>query len=272
MGLYHYLCPNLFPLFPEEAGSFTLALDLDQALAQTTYERFTGTLDIKITQYTDGQTLSVDQRKVEVKGGNAVPRTLRYTVTAHAVGYIEVEIECAKPVFSRIQYDAGYALYTRPGYGTVTVIPDVKFASPRIIQQMKVVGKFCMQHQACFVDHARDIGNSVFVINPYSGPLLIRLIRPDGKRLAKRVSPKSASVVALAPLLDDGQWTTVMIAANNRFPVYDVRHPLSAPLTLSSIDHLDPFSGFPTHLPATLLQFVRGHARRILRETGIRYP
>jgi hypothetical protein len=272
MGPYHYLCPNLYPLYPQQAGTFTLTLDLDQALSQTTYEPFDGTLDVKISQYAEGETIAIEKRQIEIVRGKAISRNLHYSTVGCTVGYIEVEIECAKAVFSRILYDAGYALYTRPGFGTVTVIPDVKFASPRIIQQFKAVSMFCMQHQACYVNRSRDIGNSMFVINPYAGPILARLTRPDGKKIAKRITSKSAAVVSLEPLLNDGEWTTVMITANNRFPVYDVRHPFSAPDTLNSIDHLDPFSGFPTHKPATIPQFIRSRTRRILRETGLRYP
>jgi hypothetical protein len=78
-------------------------------------------------------------------------------------------------------------------------------------------------------------------------------------------------IVDLAPILADSSWDTVMVTANNRLPVYDLRHPSGDPCRTYSLDHLDTFSGHPTHRAVSPKAFVRDLARRELRRYGLRY-
>ena len=81
--------------------------------------------------------------------------------------------------------------------------------------------------------------------------------------MRRRVARQSAVLVPLNEILEDGQWDTVMITANNRVSVFDVRHAYDDPNRLINLDHLDIMNG--SHPPSRRRQPLRRVA--LLRAT-----
>ncbi len=270
-GLFRYLVPVIYPLFPASTGVLTLVLDLDQILKLRSARPFDGTLNIRLRVFEDGQTASEESLDFEVKGGRTGAATITRTLETSKLGYAELHVEADSAVFYKIQSAPGYALLSGRNIGTLTVNADQKFANPRVIDEIKATGRFCMQHSACLVDRARNIGNSLLLINPYEQGLVAQILGPDGKRIRERVSSRYCSLVDLGRVVPDGVWSSYMVTGSNRVLTYDVRHPADRPLSPTSIDHLDVFSGVPTHQRMTLVPAMRRHVRNMLRHAGLAY-
>ena len=157
-----------------------------------------------------------------------------------------------------------------PDRGALTINTDMKYANPRVIQQIKQYSKFCMLHSACLVDSKRGLGNSLLLINPFDQALVTRVVSSSRRKLSRRLAPRTACMLDLAPVLDDGKLDTIMVTASNRVITYDVRHAHGEPSRMNSLDHLDPFSGFSTHPARPPAIYIRAQARRVMRAVGLR--
>ncbi len=268
--VFHYLPPIVLPLFPREAGTMSIDYDLQHVLQVRGDTDFSGSLRITRRQFCDGTLVGEDISERSVHRGRVAEPLYRQMVTADAFGYLELHIEATAPVFHKLLSPPGYAILNRESFGSIIITSDQKYANPRIIDQIRATGEFCMVHTAGFVDRKARLANSLMLINPYEKTLLARVAASTGRRCQARVAARSAVVISLEPIFDDKQWATYMVAATNRVLTYDLRHHTENSTKIYSMDHLDVFSGVGTHRPVDLREYARAASRRLLRETRLR--
>lgn len=272
--LFNYISPLLYPLFPASTGDLTVALDLVRICGRAISPPSKWYLTVVYSIFCDGKQIRSGERKIEVHGNE--PRDSVLILTENGgdrLCYLEVNLTAELPLFGEIVVDPGYALLKRTDHGEIAVIATEKYANPRIIDQIKAHQRFCMSHQACFVDASRNIGNSIVLINPYRDQIVARFISGTGRKLSAKMAPQSIKLVDLAPILDQSKWETVMVTANNRVITYDMRHPADRQDYPNSLDHLDPYRGEPTFTSASVRKWARyqvGRIRGALREQALR--
>lgn len=266
---FHYLTPLLFPLMPTHGGNLVIGLDLKKILDIRAIRAFTGTLTLDCAMIRDGVVASREALKFEARDGNIDDAYFWRRYPADGLGYVEISITADQRIFTRIDIPVGYGLLTIPDYGTVTVIPDAKFARPIIIEQMQATKTFCLVHSAGHWDSGEGHGNSFLFVNPYEQDIVITLQAGPDRKLRQKVPVRQAISISIDSLLKDGEWRCVMITGNNRIPVWDVRHQSGDSKTVNSIDHLDVFRGGRTHAPMKPVQYIKTTIRRFLRRRGI---
>lgn len=159
-----------------------------------------------------------------------------------------------------------YASYSAPGRKSFFTDPPLKFASPPIIMQIAAYGRYVEGQAIVRLDRDRDFGETIAFLNPYHKAILCQIVSHDGRTLRRlRVPPLSGRYARLIELLgaDERSWVgQVQLTANNRLATFDLKHSLSDPRNIHHCEHLDPFRGEPTHLPA--FQWLRIEVGRLL--------
>ena len=147
-----------------------------------------------------------------------------------------------------------YANYFAPGKKSFFMDPPLKFASPSIIGQIAAFGRFVEGYGIVRLDRDRDFGETIALLNPYHKAILCKIVSHDGRTLRRvRVPPLSGRNARLIDLLErhERAWVGhIQLTANNRAPVFNIKHSLKDPRIVSHCEHLDPFRGDPTHFPA----------------------
>jgi hypothetical protein len=161
-----------------------------------------------------------------------------------------------------------YTLNWAPGKKSYFINLSPKFADQRIIEQIALFKRYVDTCSTVWVDRDRDYGQSFVLVNPFSRPISVRFHSDDGRELrGNRVEPRSARVVPMERLLKDNEtaWMgQIQVTANNRLLVSELKHPLSDPLTVVDIEHLDPFRTDPTYLPG--FRWLRQRVGRALAD------
>lgn len=149
-----------------------------------------------------------------------------------------------------------YSIHTKPGEKSFFSDNAYKFGAPPIISQIAAFRRYVEGYPVVHIDRARDLGETLTLINPYHKPVLARVVSSDGRRLPRlRVPAMSARNIRLVDLLrpDETAWRgQIQLTANNRLVPYHVKHSLEDPRIISDHEHLDPFRDDPTHMPFTL--------------------
>lgn len=271
-ALFQYFSPMLFPIFPGANGKLVLEIDaqhmIDKCIGAPEAD---AALTLAFEIFAEGKSAARTVMPLELRRGKLnVPRMVR-EFAADVVGYLELSVVIDRPLLRKVYVGDDYVLWVRPHQGAISFGGEAKYALDRVIEQIRTHGRFCLLHAGAYVDRPRSIGNSLMFLNPYEQAVTARMVSEGGRRQSARIEPKSVRIVDLAPLLTDGVWNTVMVTANNRVPVYDLRHPTGEPCRTYSLDHLDTFSGYPTHRAVPAKAFFRDLLRRQLRRLGLRY-
>lgn len=269
--LFHYLSPKIYPIFPDATGTLVFGVFPQHALDTRAETPLTGTMTVRCTAWCEGERIWEDEREIAVLDGVCERDTFWYRLAAPGPGFVEATVTCSEPVFFKVYREAGYALIVAPDGRRLTVNPDSKYANEFIVAQYRSWQRFCMLHTACLVDEARDLGNSMLLINPYDQSIVVRLAASTGRAGRCVVPSRHVRLFDLDALLQRGRVGTVMLTANNRIVAYDLRHPYGAPERPTNIDHLDVYSGIETHLPGGLGALAKDVLRRSVRRLGWRY-
>lgn len=174
-----------------------------------------------------------------------------------AAGYLEcgLKTEGGEAIFSSKLVLAFYSIYTAPGRKAFFSDNAYKYASPPTIAQIAEYRQYVDAYPVIRIDRDRDIGMSLILINPYLKAILARVTSFDGRHLKRlRVAPQSVLPVPLEQLLanDERRWKgQIQLTANNRLVTYIAWHSLADAKIISDLEHLDPFRGEATHVPAT---------------------
>ena len=266
---YRYVTPFIYPLFPRKSGRLIIDYNLGNIIAYRAAPGFCGTVTLTFSAFSEGELLSKEDVPVEVRDGKPeLEHVVRHFASEH-IGYVEVAPTADRPAFDKIALVQGFALFESQGRGTITFGNDQKFARAPIVQQIAKFGAFCMQHTGVWVDRERNSGNSFLLINPYAQALVATLFSSERKSLKRRVKKQSATLVSLADLLTDQKFGTVMLTANNRVTVFDVRHAYDDPLKIYNLDHTDYMNGWSTHQKRSAVGALRYYARCAGREIGV---
>ncbi len=265
---FHYLSPKIIPTFPEDVGEVSYIVDVNHILRTRAYREVTDEAEMTVSVYSGGQRISEERQSFSVIDGIAEMTPYVCSFSTPSWGYAEISFEMSEPVFVKIIPEPGYAvLHTQQG--SITLNPDMKYANPRTIEQIKHYGKFSMLHSAVYVDSESGSGNSLLLINPYDRPLKARMMSDTGASISQMVAPRTAELVDLAQIVENSRAATVMVTSTNRVITYDVKHGYGDQKRINSLDHLDTFSGYNTHKATGPIEAGRHHARELARKIGI---
>lgn len=243
MGM-NYLSPLLYPLSP--AGTLRIEIDCQRIIKVRFHSQQDTVLTLDFSVYCEGERIEREVKTIQVRDGRADPQFISLEYTPEKLSFLEVTTKAADPVFRNIILVHGYATFSRPGQGVVNINADVKYSVPLVIKLVEVTKTFCVYHGACLSDEKAGIGNSFLLTNPYDQPAVAKISADTGRKMSKKILPKHMCTVDLGEILDDGIPGTVMLTGNNRVPTTALRHPYGKPLEFYAIDHIEPFSGFPS--------------------------
>jgi hypothetical protein len=267
---FHYISPKIIPTFPENIGKVRCLIDVSHILRTRAYKAVSGNAQMKIELFSGGESRGIEEHEVPIADGVSQMAGLMRCFSTPEPGYVEISFQMPEPVFVKILPEPGYAILETPR-GSITLNPDMKYANPRTIQQIKHYGRFSMLHSAVMVNSATGSGNSILLVNPYERAVNVRLTSASGKELAKRIVAKTSELVSLEPIVEHGVPSTVFVTSSNRVITYDVKHAYSDQGCINNIDHLDPFSGYRTHEAHGYLEVARYHVRELARKIGLRH-
>lgn len=268
---FHYLSPIILPILPRAAGDTLFSLNMANALQDVAADSGDARLSFHIEQFERGKSASHEAFEIAVAKGIPAQAIVDRRFAADELSYVEISITAERPYFRKILLEHVYSIVERPDGGNFNLIGAFKFSDRVIINLMRRIGQFCLVHPAHFVAKARNIGNSVLIINPFDGPILARLATAKGRDLKRRIAPHQATMIPLQELIDDDCWTCVLYTGNNRYPAWDVRHVYDDPSRVNRIDHLEYYRGDQTVRRLTAGPFLRSKVRRVLRALGMRH-
>ncbi len=268
--LFPYVVPQIYPVFSEACGRLVTGTSVKNILDHYAEFPLDGSITVRFERFEDGAAVGNETVEMAVAGGRVETPVLVREYNAATLGYVQISLSADRPLFRKINVEPGYGLLIRPDNGVVTVLIDEKFANPLIIKQIEATGRFCLLHVACLVDRPNGIGNSFLLVNPYGKDIVATLVSSKGRRLRKKVPSMTAALQSLEELCEDGVPETIMLTANNRLPVWDVRHRADDPACINDIDHLEVYRGYDTHERVGATTFLRALWRRQLMKRGLR--
>ena len=218
-----------------------------------------------------GQLLEESCEEIKVRNG-LVDRD-RYissqTGLDEDMAYLEIYIYAEKAIFDRILYETNIAVLVREGFGSVMMTETPKFADPRIIEQIREIGSYCMTHTGVSIDKQKGYSDYFLLINPYEQDLIANLASNHGIRQKIKIKSHHVHIADLSPLMGNDRWASVSLTAKQRILSYDLKASADDPLLPNSLDHLDPFRGEQSLKPATVKNWTKHQARRFARNVGL---
>ena len=223
----------------------------------------TGTIIRAWTVYRDGQPVGEGEDRIEVENGLTLGDPVAAVTWPGAGlddwpmegGYLEFAVRVADgaPLFASNRPPGFYNIFSAPGRKTFFLCHTWKFGSPQVIGQIAEFGRYIDTYPVIHIDRERDLGDSLMLIKPYHRPILAQILTYDGRRPRRlRVESMTGRMVDLAELIapDEPRWMgQIQITANNRLITHIVKHSISDPTLISTVEHLDPFRADPTHFP-----------------------
>jgi hypothetical protein len=171
-------------------------------------------------------------------------------------GVLEFGIRSAddSPAFTTKRLPGIYNLFTGDGVKSFVTCQAWKFGSPQVITQIAALGRYVDAYSVIHIDFDKDIGDSLVLINPYLKPVVAQVVASGHQKLPRiRIAPHTAKRINLETLVPEGARTwqgAIQLSANNRLVTQIVKHSAKNPDILTTVEHLDPFRGDPTHMPA----------------------
>lgn len=262
------IAPFVYPLLPAAAGALRIVINLRQFFKYDHARDFDGMLTLTAVQWVRAAEFRRETVVVPVRRGtpDVADIEMRWMSPDESTGYVDVEVSADRPIFHRPLYEIGYGVVERPGYGTLTVIESPKFADPRVIEQVREIGRYSVAHTMVRGSDAARGVSKFLLVNPYEKSLGLDLRCPEsGEYRRVQVPARSTLTEPLGVLVGDREWGTVVLTARQRVIVYCISAPSSSPDLPNSIDHLDPFRGERTFARLSLRGAVRHTMRRIAK-------
>jgi hypothetical protein len=239
----------------------------------------TGAIVRAWTAYRDGAAIADGEERIEFDDGRPLGDAANEVTWRGAAlddwpaegGYLEYAVRSAddSALFTSNRPPAFYNVYAAPGRKSFFACHTWEFGSPQVIGQIAAFGRYADAYPVVHIDRARDLGDSLVLINPYRRPILAKILTHDGRRPRRqRIEPMSGRLIDLAALIapNDDKWSgQIQLTANNRVITHIVKHSLADPTRIGSVEHLDPFRADPTHLP--LFRWLRLTAGETIRST-----
>ena len=254
---FNYLIPSISALYPGHSCCLTGNLrGVGECLLDGT-----GGIVQKIDVYSEGQRIFADQIEHRFEDGNLLgdpPPAFHWPARPDQWpgGYLEIGFytQDEAPLFSNNIPPNFYSIYTRAGNKSFFSDNTLKYSSPSVIAQIAAYGKFVDGYPAVRIDQARDFSETLVMINPYQRPIIANVHSDTAGEIRRiRVEPNSAVHVPLDRVLKDSgaAWSgQIQVSASNRVITYIIKHSFADPLLITDHEHLDPYRGEATHLPA----------------------
>jgi len=129
----------------------------------------------------------------------------------------------------------------------------LKYANTVVIYQIEAFNSWVEGYPACAIDRSLDAGQSVLLINPHERPAVVSIELEGIPQVNKfRIGASSARRIDFAALLppDRIQWTgQAFVWGTNRVNMFFVSHKLSAPHSITTMEHSEVFRGEHAYVP-----------------------
>jgi len=150
-----------------------------------------------------------------------------------------------------------YTIYAGPERKSFFSDNALKYGNTTTIHQMQAFGAWVEGYPTCMVDRARDIDESVVLINPFLRPAVVDLTLEgiDGKKRFK-IDAQAGRRISLAEAFEIGSppwFGQVYVSGPNRVVMYVAKHSAADPAHVTTLEHSNPYRGEPTHIPVTRL-------------------
>ena len=141
-----------------------------------------------------------------------------------------------------------------------------KYGNPRVIMQMQEFGFWVDGYPAIKINKKEDIGYSVIIINPYDLKGKFKLEINELKIFKTIVvEPRTVSRVNLHKLLKIDKWTgQIYVSGNQRAIIYFMNHSIKDDLSISTLEHSDPFRAELSYKPRFM--YLREAVHRKLKK------
>ena len=259
--MYSYLIPSITSL----PVGYQCRITVPRTTVCSRLHHASGRVRRVISVFHQGEARHSVEEEVEFVDGEPLDDGLAPFTWSHVEGsardepaFIEASYYTAddRPGFASNAPINPYATLSAPGKKSFFTDNAQKFSSPPIIAQIAEFGQYVETYPVIRLDRARDYGESIIMINPYKKAIVAKITSHDRRVIPRiRVAPANARRVDLTGLLRDGEerWRgRIQITANNRLILFNVKHSMADPTTISDHEHLDPFRADPTHMPLTL--------------------
>jgi len=141
----------------------------------------------------------------------------------------------------------------------------LKYANTVVIHQIEAFRSWVEGYPACAIDRARDVGQSVLLINPHEKPAVVNVeLEGVAKPRKVKVDAMSARRVDFAAMLgpDVGAWRgQAFVWGTNRVNMFFFYHALSQPESIVTMEHSEVYRGEHGYVP-WLGQILRRTARK----------
>lgn len=178
-------------------------------------------------------------------------------------GYAELEIYeiNKKLIFQNRAALNFYSIFFNEGKKSFLSDNAYKFGSPIVINQMSVIKKYLDAYPTVTINKKIDLGETIVMINPYPKIIIASLVTNDARSINRiRIHPQSSKEISLNNLLSEKEnfWQGhIQIKATNRIITFNYKHSLKDNKIISDYEHLDPYRGEPTFLPAFQLLRIK---------------
>jgi hypothetical protein len=251
---YPHFVPFLSPA-PPPGYQLTQILPLDGILA--VLDRADATLDLTREVAFEGQIVQSDHSTLTLKDGVwADESAAAYQLDPvegsdwsenGALAFFQTTVTARDARFSQLREPGFYTVYSGPGKKTFLSDSSQKFSHPAVINQVAEYGKWAEGYPSCIVEPDSDAGESVVLLNPYDLPAVATLeIEGLARRHKFRLQPFSGRKIDIAPLLDPSMlpWQgQIYVTGPRRVVTFFVKHALSDPTRINTMEHSDPFRG-----------------------------
>ncbi|MBM3584960.1 MAG: hypothetical protein FJX36_11220 [Alphaproteobacteria bacterium] len=225
-----------------------------------------------------GRLVHEAQHHIEIRGGTAVGLPVFRWPDHDAewngnAGFLELSFhaEDGRAMFRDTRVVGFYAIYSKPGKKSFFSDNAFRYGAPPTINQIAAFGRYVDAYPVMHLDRARDLGETLTLINPYAKAVLASVATQDGRQISRRrVAPMSVLNLSLAELLKPGEerWLGhLQLTATNRLVTFHIKHSMADPRVISDHEHLDAFRGDKTHYPLT--QLIRLRVGEFLRNRGL---
>jgi hypothetical protein len=141
----------------------------------------------------------------------------------------------------------------------------LKYANTVVIHQIEAFRSWVEGYPACAIDRARDVGQSVLLINPHEKPAVVNVeLEGVAKPRKVKVDAMSARRVDFAAMLgpDVGAWRgQAFVWGTNRVNMFFFYHALSQPESIVTMEHSEVYRGEHGYVP-WFGQILRRTARK----------
>jgi len=268
--MYSSLSPKIIPIFSLPHSITGVAIEADTIIRTRARNLKKGNLKVDIKVYIDGINKDNFHYDLAIENSTSKNPNIWQEFCYEQHGYAEIYISSNTPVFTRVISEPGYAIL-KINDSAIVINPDFKFGRTRLISQMQNHNSFCMVHSAIVSDKENNIRNSFLLINPYEKIINVRITSDVNKFIKKKLVPHTVTFIDVSQLINNNKLGSVMLSAQNRVVVYDIKHHYNDINKIYSIDHLDPYSGRTNYSNFSFKGLIKNQLRSILSKLNIRY-